>query len=181
MADFQTVLDNIAFVVGGTAPDATNRPRWFSGRDSADGTGLQPGTNSQGVAYPVFTGCYSAPPDAIQDFPVGIVLPGPFEIRGGHGTDNYWQGSELNTDDLSLWIVVGRQDAETTFTDLNPYRDLVPAAFAAKMTANSTASILQAMVRSGKPRSLKFGDQITYDCIEFVVRVSRLIPRTYTA
>jgi hypothetical protein len=175
LSDFQSVMDAIAQVVGGTQPDATNRPRWFSGRDSGDGTGLLPGGT-----YPVFTGCYSAPPDAIEDYPVGVVLPGPFQIRGADGRENYWQGSELNVDDLSVWIIVARQDSQTTFGNLMPYRDLMPAAFAAKMTAFSTVNILQAMVVSGRPKALKWGD-ITYDAIEFVVRVSRMIPRTYTA
>lgn len=179
-SDFQTsVLDNIALTVGGTQPDATGRPRWFSGDQVGDATGLQPG-----AGYPTFKGCYSAPPEAIEDYPVGIVLMGPFEIRGGDGREGYMQGVEANYDDVSLWIVMGRQDSETTFTDLNPYRDLVPAIFAAHMTANGIPNVIQAMVRSGKPRSLTFGkgdSAITYDCIEFVIRVHRMIPRVYTA
>lgn len=178
MADFQTLLDNVAKVIGGTQPDAASRPRWFSGRDVGDSTGIQLGSNSQGVAYPVLTGCYSAPPEAIGDVPVGIVLAGPFEVSGGARRDVYTQGVEMNTDDLRLIILINRVDTETTFTNLAPFRDLIPAALAAKMTAFSSVNVLQAMVRGGKPVTTTWGSQ-AFDGFEFTIRVIRLVSRTY--
>lgn len=175
MADYLTLLDSIAQVVGGTKPDPIQRPRFFSGDQVADGTGLQPG-----AGYPTFKGCYSVPEDTIPELPMGIVLPGPFEISGGKSRDVYTQGVEMNTDDLRLLILLARQDAETTYQNLLPYRDIVPAAFAAKMTAFSSANVLQVMVRGGKPVTLNWAG-VAYDGVEFTLRCIRLIPRTYVA
>jgi hypothetical protein len=175
MASFQDIADNIAKVVGGTQPDPIQRPRFFSGDQVADGTGLQPG-----AGYPTFKGCYSVPEDTIPEVPMGIVLPGPFEISGGKSRDVYTQGVEINTDDLRLLILIARQDAETTYQNLMPYRDIVPATFAAKMTAFSSANVLQAMVRGGKPITVNWAG-VAYDGMEFTIRVIRLIPRTYVA
>jgi hypothetical protein len=173
LPDFQTVLDHVAQVIGGSQPDAANRPRWFSGRDVGDSTGLVPGGS-----YPVFTGCYSAPPEAIEDVPVALVLPGNFEVGGPQNRDVYYQGEEYNVDDLRVLIFVYRIDSETDIANLMPYRDLMPAAFAAKMSAFSTASILQAMVRGGKPANITYAG-ISYSGWEFTVRVIRMVSRTY--
>lgn len=177
MADFQTVLDHVAQVIGGSQPDAANRPRWFSGRDVGDSTGLLPGGS-----YPVFTGCYSAPPETFEDVPVGLVLPGPFEVGGPQNRDVYYQGEEYNVDDLRAWILVQRIDSETDVANLMPYRDLMPAAFAAKMTNFSTASILQGMVRGGKPINVEYpaNSGVRYAGLEFTIRVIRMVSRTYT-
>lgn len=171
--NFQTVLDHVAQVAGGNQPDVTNKPRWFSGRDVGDGTGLVPGDT-----YPVFTGCFSAPVEALEDFPVGLVLPGPFEVGGPQNRDGYYQGAEYNVDDVRLLILFGRVDLETDYGNAAPYRDLVPAAFAAHMTAYTTDSALQTMVRGGKPVTLKWGD-VAYDGFEFTIRVIRMISRIY--
>jgi hypothetical protein len=174
MADFQTVLDNIAKIIGGSQPDATNRPRWFSGRDSSDSTGLLPGGS-----YPLFTGCHSAPPEAFEDFPVGVVLPGPFTVGGPQNQDVYYQGKEYNVDDLRLLIVFGRIDSQTDVANLAPYRDLVPAALAAKFASgDTTGTELQAMVRSGKPVTTTWGG-VPYVGFEFSIRVIRMLNRTY--
>jgi len=179
MADFQTVMDHVAQVVGGNQPDATNKPRWFSGdsmnNGAGDGSGLQPG-----AGYPTFKGCYSAPPEAIEDVPIGLVLPGAFKVEGAGPANVFVQGGELNTDDLRVLIFIARSDAETTVTNLMPYRDLVPAAFAAKMSAFSTVNATQVMVVSGKPAQITWGST-QYDGWEFIVRVIRMVPRSYTA
>jgi hypothetical protein len=183
MADFLTLVDNVARVIGGTAPDATNRPRFFSGDQAGDSTGLAPG-----AGYPTFKGCYSVPPDFIPDVPCGIILVGPFENVGPKSPDVYTQGVEHAIDNLRLIILISRQDAETTFANLAPYRDLVPAAFAAKMTAFSTANVLQIMCRAGKPGTFFLGGApppqgsgIAFDGLEFQIRVIRSISRTYVS
>jgi hypothetical protein len=175
LADFQTtVLDNLAKVIGGSQPDAANRPRWFSGDQVGDSTGLLPGGS-----YPTFKGCYSAPVEAPQDFPVGIVLPGPFEVGGPQYRDVFYQGEEYNVDNVRLLIAITRIDLETDFGNLMPYRDLVPAAFAAKMTAFSIPSVLQAMVTSGKPAPINWAG-VQYNGWDFTIRVIRMISQTYT-
>lgn len=182
MADFLTLVDHVAQVVGGTNVGA-NQPRFFSGDQMGDSTGLQPGTG-----YPTFKGCYSVPPDFIPDVPCGIVLVGPFQNVGPRSGDVYTQGVEHAIDDLRLIILISRQDAETTFTNLAPYRDLVPAAFGAKMTAFATANALQIMAKGGKPATFVLGGAlppqgtgIAFDGLEFTVRAIRSISRTYTA
>ena len=173
MADFQTgVLDNIAKVVGGSQPDATNRPRWFSGDQVGDGSGLQ------AVFGPSFKGCYSAPPESIPDVPVGVVVPGAFQVRGPEQGDTYVTGFEYNIDDLRLFILLGRVDAETDYANMAQYRDLVPAAFAGHISAFSTANIIQAMVRDGKPVTTNWAG-VEYSGIEFTIRVIRAITRVY--
>jgi hypothetical protein len=179
VANFQDVLDAVAKVVGGTQPDAVNRPRWFSGDTVGDNTGLQPNAGLALPVYPSFKGCYSAASDSIIDIPIGVVLPGPFTVEGPRSRDVYVRGVEHNIDDLRLIILINRQDAETTFTNLMPYRDLVPAAFAAAMTGASTANVLQMMVRGGKPISTSWGGS-PFDGIEFTIRVIRSISRTYS-
>ena len=177
MADFQTsVLDPIAQVIGGSQPDTANRPRWFSGKDVGDKTGLIVPLTTP--AYPDFKGCYSAPPDMIQDYPIGILLPGPFKIEGGDKANVFTFGSEMNIDDLRLLILLSRVDLETTFSNMTPYRDLVPTALATHMTA--FGNVLQAMVVNGKPVSITWG-KAEFDAIEFTVRVLRMVNRAYVA
>lgn len=181
---FQDVLNAVAQVVGGTSPDPINRASWYSGDQVGDGSGIIAGSDSNGNAYPTFRGCYSAPQDGLPDTPIGLVLPGPFEVGGPRSRDVYVRGVEQNIDDLRLLILVTRQDAQTMFPNLTPYRDLVPAAFAASMTAGGAANVLQAMVRGGKPIVLNWGvgpAAVAYDGWEFTIRVIRLIPRIYTA
>jgi hypothetical protein len=175
-------LDAVARVVGGTNAGA-NQPRFFSGDQIGDSTGLQPG-----AGYPTFKGCYSVPPDFIPDVPCGIVLVGPFENIGPKSADVYIQGVEHAIDNLRLIILISRQDAETTFANLAPYRDLVPAAFASHMQAFASVNVLQAMVRGGKPGTFYLGgapppqgNGIAFDGIEFTIRVIRSVSRTYVA
>jgi hypothetical protein len=180
MADFQVdVLDKIAKLIGGTQPDATNRPRWFSADQAGDTTGLQPTALSS--SYPSFKGCYSAPVEAFSDFPVGLVVPGAFTIGDPKNPDVYYQGKEYNVDDLRLLILFGRLDAQTDYSNLAPYRDLVPAAFAAKFASGDTTNTeLQAMVKAGKPVTTTWGGA-PYIAFEFTVRFIRMLNRTYTA
>lgn len=174
-ASFQDVADAVAKVVGGNAPDAVNRPRWFSGLENGDTSGLQ-------VAYgPAFVGCYSAPPESLSDFPVGVVMVGPFEITSAQGGDVYIQGEEINRDDLRLLILLGRGESESTMTNLNQFRDLVPAAFAAHMGIFATANVLQAFPKGGRPVVYNDWGGNRYVGIQFDIRVIRIISRSYAA
>lgn len=179
MSDFQTgVLDPIAQVIGGTAPDS-NRPRWFSGLQSGDGTGIVPGGS-----YPTFKGCHSAPPEYIEDYPVGILLPGAFKVGGPARPEVYVQGSEENIDELRLWILLNRVDLETTYGNMAPYRDLVPAQMAGHITA--FGNVTTAMVSGGKPITVTWGQDddgnpIEFNAFEFIIRCFRMVVRTYTA
>jgi hypothetical protein len=175
MADFQTVLNALAQVIGGTAPDLINHPTWYSGDQVQDGTGLQPG-----AGYPTFKGCYATPPDSLPDVPIGVFTIGPFTNEGPQARDTYFQGVEHAVDDLRLLILINRQDAQTTLPNLMPYRDLVPAAFASHMRAFATQYAVQVMARGGKPVSVTIGS-VVFDGIEFTVRVLRVINRIYTA
>lgn len=173
MAGFQDALDNIAKVVGGSQPDAANRPRWFSGDQVGDSTGLQ-------VLYgPSFKGCYSAPVEAPQDYPIGIVMPGSFEVGGPQNRDVLWQGDEYNLDTVQLIIALSKVDLETDFYDMVQYRDLVPTAFASHLTAFSTASGLQIWSSGGRPRQITWAGT-RYNAIEFDIKVIRWINRTYS-
>ena len=178
---FQTsVLDPVAQVVGGTAPDPQARPRWFSGKQVGDSSGIvvpaSDGTSNW--QYPDFKGCHSAPPEFIEDYPVGIVLPGSFTIEGGNKTAVFTSGSELNTDDLRLLIILARVDTETTYSNMLPYRDLVPAQFAAHMTA--FGNVLQAFPIAGKPVTITWANS-EFDALEFTIRVLRMVNRSYVS
>lgn len=173
MAGFQDLLDNVAKVVGGTAPDPINRPRFFSGDQSGDATGLV------ALYGPSFKGCYSAPIEAPQDYPIGIVIPGPFEVGGPSNRDVLWQGEEYNVDTLQLLIAISKVDLETDFYDMAQYRDLVPAIFASHLQAFSTSNVLQIMCAAGRPRQLTWAGN-RYDGMEFDIRAIRMIPQTYT-
>src|SRR5438093_7033151 len=120
MANTQDLLDLIASKVGGTRPDATGNPHLYSGYLTGDATGLAG-----------LHGCYSVPPETIQEPPLGIVMPGSFSVNSDRAKDLLMQGEEYNVDDLTLMLLIRRNDAKTQFAVLNPFRDSVPAIFRA--------------------------------------------------
>lgn len=164
MATYLDVLDSVAKVVGGTV--SPNNARFFSGSLAKDGTGVQaPAGDSE------FRGCYSLPPDVVEATPVGILEPDRFGAKLGV------QGFEENTETLRLWVLVGRADAKNTLRLAVPYRDLVPAAFRAKLTAGRQATgdntqIAYAFVTGGQMRQIEWA-QTVYLGWDFSVEVLR--------
>jgi hypothetical protein len=164
MAGYQDVADGIAKVVGGSQPDATNRPRFFSGAQVGDGTGVS------GIDF-----AWSAPPEQIQDAPMAIVLPSSFSVT----REPLTQGQEDNADDFKLLILANRAAPTDIWATLTAFRDTVPAAFRAHMTLFSTANVLQAYVKAGKgPGHVEWGGQ-TYLGWDFTIRVLRVLPVSY--
>lgn len=170
MATFLDVNDSLAKVIGGTVDPAN--PRFFSGTKAADGTGLQAPAGD-----PVFQGCWSLSPDAIGGTPVGVLEWAAFTARPGLTG----QSLEENTDVYRLWIIADRADLVAAMRVLAPYRDLVPAAFRAAMTAGrgttgDNTQIAATFVTAADAKPLEVGT-ILYAAIEFRVEVLRtLIP-----
>lgn len=172
MAGFHDVLANIALIVGGTQPDATNKPYFYSGVQTGDSTGIS------GIK-----GCYLGPPESIDcDVPFAVVLLGTgtdgSDFRGG---SNLYQGELFKQDYIKLQICVGRTQPQYQFDTLIGYRDTVPTTFAGKMTINSTANVLDVF-----PQDYRFAEVMwagtPYMCLEFRLRVRRDVTgQTYTA
>ena len=172
MAGFHDVLANIALIVGGTQPDATNQKYFYSGAQVGDGSGIS------GIK-----GCFSAPPLSINcDTPFAVVLLGSgsdgSDFRGGA---NLYQGTLLKQDFVRLQICTGLSDSENQYDALIGFRDTVPTTLAGKMTLNSTSNVLDAF-----PQDYKFANVTwagtEYMCLEFRIRVRRDVAgQTYTA
>jgi hypothetical protein len=127
VADFQTLLNAVAQVVGGTAPNPATEPFWFSGSQVGDGTGVAG-----------LKGCFSTPPGSIEDPPMAFVIGGPFRL-----TDEPRQG------------IKGYEDMD--YSILDPFRDSVPAAFDSHMQLFSTPTVLDAVIVSGRPGFFAWG------------------------
>lgn len=164
MADFQSLLNAVAQVVGGTQPNPANDPFWFSGFQVGDGTGVAG-----------LHGCHSLPPGAIEDPPEAFVAGGALRL-----TEEPRQGIKGYDDDIRIQIMVGRVDLITDYSVLDPFRDLVPAAFDTHMQLFATPTVLDAVITSGKPGFLSYANS-PYVGWEFVLRVRRLSPTVYTA
>src|SRR5467141_3625414 len=104
MADYQTLLDTIALKIGGTQYAVGTNPHLYSGYLTGDSTGIS------GIH-----GCYSVPPETVQEPPLGILLPGSFTINSDRARDILIQGEEYNIDDVHLLLLVRRNDAKTQY------------------------------------------------------------------
>lgn len=121
MSTYQDILDSVALVAGGTRQSAPPYG-FFSGANANDGSGIA-GLN----------GCYSQPPiNFTQRTPIGIVVPESFRA-----TLNL-QGYEENIDRVRLLILHNDMDLATSLAILEPFRDLVPAAFRQHMQLSPT-------------------------------------------
>lgn len=161
MADsgFQLVLNSIAQIVGGTAVSTV--PHFYSGVKVGDGTGIS------GVK-----GCWSSDPPSILATPVGIVIPQDFraELRS--------QGEETNLDRVMLVLLAAPYDGTYQLPVMTPFRDLVPAAFRAHMSALGTAGVESCWVSSGRTRLHQYGG-IDYLAWEFTIDLDRALSVTY--
>ena len=168
MSSFQDVLDNVAKVIGGTAPSA-NTPRWFSGQSTGDGTGIK---------TPVaINGCYSTvPPGSLSaDPPYGFLVLDHFQIPY-----LLTQGGELTEDFVRLVIVVPANDPETQVANLMGFRDAVPIALQAHMTAYASLNVLDVYPASGKFGQYHTPGGAALPSVEFMLRIRRYTAVTYT-
>ena len=165
MASYLDILDSIAKVIGGTAPDATNRPRWFSGVAAGDGTGIA-GLN----------GCYSIPPDgAAQDPPIAVLIPDTGSYPG-----ILVQGGQERIDNVRLIVVVPRNSPETQIPTLMSIADAVPSAFQAHMTAYSAANVMSVYpVRWRLLAGYNWSGE-EHLALEYLLEVRRYAAVTYT-
>ena len=168
---FSDVFDALALIVGGTQPDATGQPYFYSGVQKGDSTGIS------GIK-----GCYSMPPESVNcDVPFAVILldsgTDGSDFRGG---DLLTQGTLFKQDFLKLQICVGRTQPAYQQDTMVDFRDAIPNALAGKLTLNSTATVFDAF-----PQSYKFGvvtwAGTPYDTLEFRIRVRRWVAQTWTA
>lgn len=164
MATFQDLLNAVAQVVGGTAPNLAADPFWYSGFQVGDGTGVAG-----------LRGCYSTPPGAAQDPPLGFVMGSSFRLN-----EEPRQGIKGYDDSIRIQIMVGHVEPTTDYSILDPYRDSVPAAFDSHMQLFGTPSVLDAVITSGKPGFLAWAGQ-PYVGWDFVLRVRRLAPIVFSS
>jgi hypothetical protein len=163
MADPTDVfMGRLARVVGGTVNPRDST--FFSGRKAQDGTGVA------GIM-----GCYSVVPKAVTSTPVGIIYPAPFNAQLAS------QGEEDNVDNFPLLLLVA-QTNKAQISVLVRFRDSVPAAFRAHMTAfppdPNNPDALSCFVESGTPGEHEFNG-IRYYAWEFILRCDRMLPVSY--
>jgi hypothetical protein len=162
VSNYQNLLDDLALLIGGTAPDLANRPGFYSGFEVGDGTGVA-----------TLHGCYSQPPESIDDLPIAIVksFPISFTVRRGN--------PEANVDTIPLQILVSRDDVPSESPTLVNFRDTVEAAFRAHLTiatvagaVNLTPAVSEALPTSGKSGVTKYNgvDYLGWDMMITVKR-----------
>lgn len=173
MATLQDVRDACARVVGGTAPDP-GRPRWFSGVDSGDQTGVA------GIV-----GCWSAAQAAIAvagggavGSAVGMVLNGPGNLHYPASTDSLGPSQEYTFHNLRLLVLIPRDDPETEDALLTPFLDSIRDGFRKHTTLFATPNVNQAVPSAWRPVALKWatGQFIGWD---FTIRVFMTSTVTY--
>lgn len=150
----QDLRDAMARVVGGTAPDPARRPRWFSGNETGDGTGVA------GII-----GCYSAIQAQLAAAgggtvggAIAMVLNGPGNLHYPASSDSLGPSQEYTFDELKLLVLIPRGDPETEDALITPFRDSVPAAFRAHTTLFNLANVNQAVPSAWRPVALTYGD-----------------------
>lgn len=164
MATFQDLLGAVAQVVGGTQPDAVNNPFWYSGFEVGDGTGVA------GIK-----GCMSVPPGAIQDTPMAFCMGSTLRL-----SEEPRQGIKGYEDMIRIQLFVGRVETSVDYSVLDPFRDLIPAAFDSHMQLFATANVLDAVIIGGNPAALTWASQ-PYIGWDFHLRVRRLSSIIYSA
>jgi hypothetical protein len=171
MSAYQDLLNAVAHVVGGTQPSAGQttapavlQPYWYSGRDSADGTGVAG-----------LVGCSSLPPEIIQATPVGMVLPGPWHPLEATPIG----GRKFVEDQIHVRVLVGHDDLTTQMARLVPVRDLVPPAFDGHMQLFNTPGVTTAWCADGDFMEVSWGGNV-YVALVFIVHVQRVLTTTYT-
>lgn len=174
MATYQDIRDAVARVIGGTAPDPANRPRWFSGYEVGDSTGVSG-----------MIGCYSAAQaqlSAAGGGPVGgalgVVLNGTGNLDYPGSEDSLGPSQMYEFDNLRLLVLIPRADPETEDALVTPFRDTIPAALRSHTTLFASANVSQAAASSWRPIALTWGDGhfIGWD---FSIRVFRVTNVTY--
>jgi hypothetical protein len=174
MATYQDLRDSIARVVGGTAPDVVNRPRWYSGSEVGDGTGVAG-----------MIGCYSAAQAALSAAgsgpvggAVGMVLNGPGNLHFPASADSLGPSQKYQFDNPRLLILISRGDPETEDALITPFVDLIPAAFEAHTTLFNAPNVNQVAANTWRFIALTYGTDkfIGWD---FTLRVFRTSNVTY--
>lgn len=174
MADYQSLLDAVALILGGTAPDTTNRPHFYSGLEVGDGSELGAATS-----YPL-RGCWSTYPPTVEDSPYAIVMPDAATISGPAQADVFVAGEEWNVDILRVQFYLALVDHVTDWPIIVVYRDLIPAVFRSHMQLNATPNVITAMPRSLRAAVLEYAGT-EYVGWEVMLHVQRVIQPTYTA
>lgn len=123
---YQDVLDGVARVVGGTV---TSKAGLYSGAQAGDHTGL----SDSGLK-----GCWSRQPETVTELPMGVVLAHTARQRA------QTQGNLDQTDNLTLLILLSRNDSYSQTPTAVNFRDALDAAFLGHMQLFGTAAVVQA-------------------------------------
>lgn len=172
---YQTLLNSMARVVGGTQPNAAQvaagsatlpalQPYWFSGLDTGDGSGVA------GLA-----GCFSLPTETIGTTPIALVLPSSWLPLQPFPT----QGKKYREDTVHVRVLTGHGDLQTEMAQLVLFADLVPTAFDTHMQLFGEPYVVTADCSEGSFLEIEWPAGTVYTCVEFVVKVQRAIPITY--
>lgn len=177
---YQALVNAVAQIVGGTQPSNAQttasagppdqRPYWFSGVDSIDGSGVAG-----------LVGCWSVAPDILNTTPVALVLPegwAPQSIGGGQPFPR--QGRKYREDVIHLRVVTGHADLQSQMALLINFADTIPAAFDAHMTLLGQANVDTADCSTGVFLEVEWPVGTVYMALQFIIRIRRAIPVTYS-
>ncbi len=155
-----TYLNNIAKIVGGTQPDATKNPYFYSGARVGDGTGVA------GIK-----GCYSRPPFVVEEAPCGIVFTGRFRSTLDINLERQDEG-------YRLVVLVKKVDSRSDFAILNKFRDSIPAAFRGHITLLGAQDVVMTLVSDGRAIGMEYAGEKWW-AWEYTVSVLRLPNQQY--
>lgn len=175
MAGTQDVRDAIARVVGGTAPDPANRPRWFSGNQTGDGTGVASMIGCWSAAQ---ESIWTAAGESVVGGAIGMVLSGSGNVHWPVSADTPPPMQRYTYDNFRLLVLVPRSDPETEDAIISPFRDSVTLAFDSHMQLFNTANVIQSPVTAWRSVVYKSANM---DLVgwEMTVRVLRVMNVTY--
>lgn len=171
----QTLLNAVARVVGGTQPSNAlttasagppdQRPYWFSGLETGDGSGVA------GLA-----GCWSLPLESLTNTPVAMVLPDTGSDLDAFPTQGHRRLENL----IHVRVLTGHGDLQSNMAALVNFDDLVQAAFNSHMTLFNEPNVDTAWCSPGTYLEVAWPEGTVYTAVQFVVRVHRSIPVTYS-
>lgn len=161
-----SILDKVGLLIGGTQPNPIGSPHFYSGLQVGDNTGVA------GIA-----GCYSIPPETLPDPPVALLYPSSFDAMGPAHAGQLMQGNEDNQDDITIWVLLWRNDLPTQYAAMVPFRDSIPALFRQHMQLGGLINIDAFIIHGHTGRMVH--EAVEYIGWEFTLRIRQLYSVTY--
>jgi hypothetical protein len=180
---YQSLLNALARTVGGTQPDNAHtsvpapktvngvllpdqRPFWFSGVDTGDGTGV--------AGLP---GCWSVPTEIVARTPMAMVLPDGWQPNAM--TPYPIPGHKYRDDRIVIRLFTGNAPMQVAIAQLIAFADIVTDAFDHHMGGFGEPNVSTVDCSTGRFLEVDWGGA-AYFAVDFRVTILRGIPVTRT-